>query len=225
MHGYSSSSDSDDEYNYRKNKGAAPAAASTADANKKKKKRKVPPQQSINRIWKRFSNKRFNKALAVLPFDPVLPPIISDRSNELLNAGYERAAEECRRKVRKIIQECRRVNTRYRDPGWDLDWDLKMEKGHCLNSLGRTKFDLSMSTLMNPSAIVPKAVKRIHEIYDKPTFLANISGNDVKQGNLGDCWLMASLSGLSNVQDGIQRICVEHDTRIGIYGFVFYRGE
>jgi hypothetical protein len=38
----------------------------------------------------------------------------------LLSAGYERAAEECRRKVRKIIQECRRVNTRYRDPGWDI---------------------------------------------------------------------------------------------------------
>ncbi|KAK4041350.1 calpain-D [Parachaetomium inaequale] len=223
MHGYSSSSDSDDEYNYRKHKGVVPATTTAADANKKKKKRKLPPQQSINRIWKRFSNKRFNKALAVLPFDPVLPPIISDRSNELLNAGYERAAEECRRKVRKIIQECRRVNTRYRDPGWDIDWDLKMEKGHCLNSLGRTKYDLSMSTMMNPSANVPKAVKRIHEIYDKPTFLANISGSDVKQGSLGDCWLMASLSGLANVKDGIQRICVEHDARIGIYGFVFYR--
>ncbi|KAL2020012.1 hypothetical protein VTK56DRAFT_8915 [Thermocarpiscus australiensis] len=222
MHGYSSSSESDD-YNYRKHKGAVPATTNNNDANKKKKKRKLPPQQSINRIWKRFSNKRFNKALAVLPFDPVLPPTISDRSNELLSEGYERAAEECRRKVRKIIQECRRVNTRYRDPGWDIDWDLKMEKGHCLNSLGRTKFDLSMSTMMNPSSIVPKAVKRVHEIFENPTFMANISGSDVKQGNLGDCWLMASLSGLANVKDGIRRICVEYDTKIGIYGFVFYR--
>jgi hypothetical protein len=120
MHGYSSSSDTDDEYSYRKNKGTVPATTTTTDANKKKKKRKLPPQQSINRIWKRFSNKRFNKALSVLPFDPVLPPTISERSNELLSAGYERAAEECRRKVKKIIQECRRVNMRYRDPGWDL---------------------------------------------------------------------------------------------------------
>ncbi|KAK4143212.1 calpain-D [Dichotomopilus funicola] len=223
MYGYSSSSESDDYYNYRKHKGAAPAPANPNDANKKKKKRKAPPQYSINRIWKRFSNKRFNKALSVLPFDPVLPPTISDRSNELLSAGYERAAEECRRKVRKIIQECRRVNTRYRDPGWDLDWDLKMEKGHTLNILGRTKFDLSMSSMLNPGSIVPKAVKRVHEIYEKPKFLGNISGSDVKQGNIGDCWLMSSLSGLANVKDGIHRICVEHDTRIGIYGFVFYR--
>ncbi len=120
MHGYSSSSETDDEYTYRKNKGAVPATTTTNDANKKKKKRKLPPQQTINRIWKRFSNKRFNKALAVLPFDPVLPAAIADRNNELLSAGYERAAEECRRKVKKIIQECRRVNMRYRDPGWAL---------------------------------------------------------------------------------------------------------
>jgi hypothetical protein len=71
-------------------------------------------------VWKRFSKKKFTKALAVLPFDPVPPPIVSERANELLSAGYERAAEECRRKVRKIIQECRRVNMRYRDPGFDL---------------------------------------------------------------------------------------------------------
>jgi hypothetical protein len=223
MHGYSSSSDTDDEYSYRKNKGTVPATTTTTDANKKKKKRKLPPQQSINRIWKRFSNKRFNKALSVLPFDPVLPPTISERSNELLSAGYERAAEECRRKVKKIIQECRRVNMRYRDPGWDLDWDLKMEKGHCLNTLGRTKFDLSMSTMLNPSSVVPKAVKRVHEIFEKPTFMGTLSGSDVKQGSLGDCWLMASFSGLANVPDGLKRICVEYDTRIGIYGFVFYR--
>ncbi|KAM7200883.1 calpain-D [Naviculisporaceae sp. PSN 640] len=223
MHGYSSSSETDDEYSYRKHKGTVPATTTSTDANKKKKKRKLPPQQSINRIWKRFSNKRFNKALSVLPFDPVLPPIISERSNELLSAGYERAVEECRRKVQKIKQECRRVNMRYRDPGWDIDWDLKMEKGHCLNSLGRTKYDLSMSTMLNPSSVVPKAVKRVHEIFEKPTFMEKISGSDVKQGNLGDCWLMASFSGLANVQDGIKRICVEYDTRIGIYGFVFYR--
>jgi len=224
MYGYSSSSDSEDDYyNWRKWIKNPPPPNNSNDANKRKKKLKLPPQQSINRIWKRFSKKRFTKALAVLPFDPVPPPAIGERSNELLTAGYERAVEECRRKVRKIIQECRRVNTRYRDPGWDIDWDLKMEKGNCLNSLGRVKFDLSMTNMMNPSSIVPKSVKRVHEIFKEPTFLKNVSSSDVKQGNLGDCWLIASLSGLANVKDGIQRICVEYDTKIGIYGFVFYR--
>lgn len=100
-----------------------------------------------------------------------------------------------------------------------------MEKGHCLNSLGRTKFDLSQSVLMNPSSLVPKAVKRVHEIFEKPKFMENLSGSDVKQGSLGDCWLIASLSGLANVEDGLKRICVEYDTKIGIYGFVFCRGK
>ncbi|GKT52712.1 calpain family cysteine protease [Colletotrichum tofieldiae] len=218
MHGYSSSEESDDPRRPR----PVPASNNNNDQ-KKKKKKKTPPQPSINHIWKKFQNKKFNKALAVLPFDPVLPPASSDKPNELLTAGYERAVEECRRKVKKIIQECRRVNMRYRDPGWDLDWDLKWEKGHCLNTLGHTKWQLSRSTLSNPSASVPKAVKRVHEIFEKPTFMKNVNGGDVKQGSLGDCWLMATLTALANVEGGIERTCVEYDTRIGIYGFVFYR--
>ncbi|KAI0006901.1 cysteine proteinase [Xylariaceae sp. FL0662B] len=214
--GYSSSSESDE----------PPRKTTTPNNNnqnqKKKKKRKPPPQQSINKIWRRFTSKQFSKALSVLPFDPVPLPSTPERPNELLNAGYERARDECSRKVKKIIQECRRVNTRYRDPGFDLDWDLKWAKGHCLNYLGSNKFDLSSSRL-STSTSVPKAVKRVHEIFEKPTFMKNIDPGDVKQGALGDCWLIASLSALANVEDGVKRACVEYDTRIGIYGFVFYR--
>lgn len=115
MHGYSSSEESEDP---RRPQVPPPAATTPADE-KKKKKKKPPPQQTINRIWKRFSNRKFNKVLAILPFDPVVPPARPERANELLSIGHERAVEECRRKVRKIIQECRRVNMRYRDR-WDL---------------------------------------------------------------------------------------------------------
>ena len=97
--------------------GAAPAAK---EEEKKKKKKKPPPQQGIDKIWEQFSQKKFSKALAVLPFSPVPPSSSGERANELLSAGYERAVEECRRKVRKIIAECKRINTRYRDPGWDI---------------------------------------------------------------------------------------------------------
>lgn len=136
MHGYSSSSESDDDY--RRRRQPVPATTTSTDAKNKKKKRKLPPQQSINRIWKRFSNKKFNKALAVLPFDPVPPPTASDHANELFSAGYERAAEECRRKVKKIIQECRRVNMRYRDPGWDL---VSVEQRSCPITLANGRSD------------------------------------------------------------------------------------
>uniref|UniRef100_A0A0D2XSI3 Calpain catalytic domain-containing protein n=1 Tax=Fusarium oxysporum (strain Fo5176) TaxID=660025 RepID=A0A0D2XSI3_FUSOF len=217
MHGYSSSEESDDPRRPR----AQPATTNNNDQ-KKKKKKKLPPQKSINRIWKKFSKRKFHKALAVLPFDPVQPPA-TYHSNELLSAGYERAAEECRRKVEKIIKECKRVNMRYRDPGWDLDWDLKYEKGHCLNHLGSQKFELNRTTLLRSQVAVPKAVKRVHEIFENPTFMKEVSGGDVKQGSLGDCWIMAGLTALANVPGGLQRICVAHNTKIGIYGFVFYR--
>jgi hypothetical protein len=115
MHGYSSSEESEDPRRPR----AQPAQTNNNDQ-KKKRKKKLPPQQTINQIWKRFSKRKFNKALSVLPFDPVLPPASADRPNELIWDGYERAAEECRRKVEKIVKECKRVNMRYRDPGFDL---------------------------------------------------------------------------------------------------------
>src|SRR3569833_270825 len=86
-----------------------------------------------------------------------------------------------------------------------------MSKGHCLNSLVETKFDVSMSASINPSASIPKAVKRVHEIFEKPKFMDNVNGCDVKQGGLGDCWLMASFTGLASVPDAIKRICVEYD--------------
>ncbi|KAG4282263.1 hypothetical protein FPRO04_13307 [Fusarium proliferatum] len=200
---------------------AQPATTNNNDQ-KKKKKKKLPPQKSINRIWKKFSKRKFHKALAVLPFDPVQSPA-TYYSNELLSAGYQRAAEECRRMVEKIIKECKRVNMRYRDPGWDLDWDLRYEKGHCLNHLGSQKFELNRTTLLSSKAAVPKAVKRVHEIFENPTFMKEVSGGDVKQGSIGDCWIMAGLTALANVPGGLQRICVAHDTKIGIYGFVFYR--
>lgn len=99
---------------------APQAAAGGASEDKKKKKSKVPPQESIDKIWEKFSQKKFSKALAVLPFSPAPASTSTERGNELLCAGYERAAEECRRRVRKIIAECRRINSRYRDPGWDI---------------------------------------------------------------------------------------------------------
>ncbi|KAI2469296.1 cysteine proteinase [Annulohypoxylon bovei var. microspora] len=214
--GYSSSSESDE----------APRKAATTTSStqnqKKKKKRKPPPQQSINKIWRRFTTKEFTKALSVLPFDPVPLPSTPERPNELLAAGYERARDECSRKVKKIIAECKRVNTRYRDPGFDLDWDLKWLKGNCLNYLGSRRFDI-LSSRLSTNTSVPKAVKRVHEIFEKPTFMNNIAPDNVKQGSLGDCWLIASLSALALVEDGVKRMCVEYDTRIGIYGFVFYR--
>jgi len=51
----------------------------------------------------------------------------------------------CRAKVEKIIEECRRVNQKYRDPHFDLEFDLKTGKRDCLESLDNTRDDSSES--------------------------------------------------------------------------------
>lgn len=89
---------------------------------------------------------------------------------------------------------------------------MKYQRGHCLNSLGEQKFELNGTNLLSTTTSIPKAVKRVHEIYEKPTFLKNIDGGDVKQGGLGDCWIIAAMTALSNVEDGIKRACVAYDT-------------
>jgi len=91
------------------------------------------------------------------------------------------------------------------------DWDLKMEKGNCLNYLGRETFEVGYPP--SSSATVPKAVKRVHEIFENPTFMKNVSSSEIIQGSIGNCWAVAALSALADVVGGIQRLCVAHDTR------------
>ncbi|TAQ87718.1 hypothetical protein B7494_g3942 [Chlorociboria aeruginascens] len=200
----------------------------------KKKKKPLPPQETIDKIWSQFSVSKFSKATVILPFatpnkissrKPTDPPIPVPQ-NLLVSEDFERAVRECRAKVQKLVKECRRVNMRYRDPDFDIDWDLKWRKGHCLNGLVESKFELNGQGFGVPTSMFPKAVKRVHEIFDKPTFLkGKVDPADVRQGFIGNCWLMASLTALANMDVGLQRICVEYDTQIGIYGFVFHRGS
>ncbi|KAH8591924.1 hypothetical protein B0O99DRAFT_654185 [Bisporella sp. PMI_857] len=218
---YSSSSDDDSRRRGRPNPPPPLPPHPSLPNNNNKKTKRYPPQETINKIWQRFSVPQFSKATTILPS---APPTSSDPSkltqsrptqnNFLVSEDFQRAVQECRTKVQKLIKECKRVNMRYRDPSFDIDWDLKLEKGYCLNGLISGRFDSQ----------VPKAVKRVHEIFEKPTFLGgkNVPA-DVKLRNLGDCWLIASLTALVNIEFRIERICVVYNTKIGIYGFVFHR--
>ncbi|KAB8291634.1 hypothetical protein EYC80_006434 [Monilinia laxa] len=238
MSSTASSSDSDDSRR-RRSSGPGPPPSPPPQpfqgnqSSSKKKKKYIAPQDAIDKLWSRFSVSKFSKATKVLPNAAPFARGTSAKTvivpqpgpqNQLVSEDFERAVKECKVKVKKLIKECRRVNMRYRDPSFDIDWDLKWEKGNCLNTLGETRFEVCKHALINPASCSPKAVKRVHEIFDKPRFLEDkISPSDVKQGSLGNCWLMASLTALANMENGIQRICVEWDTKVGIYGFVFHR--
>jgi len=237
----------------------------------------------------------------VIPQNKTTAKTVKGKSNIASSSGttttksYEEAAAICRAKVEKIVKECRRINQKYRDPHFDLEFDLKMNRRDCLDpldntvqevdsssdeSVGRRRHrhersrsrsrrrrrrrrghtgplvdmgddgDLDMEGKVlgkgkqkgekekgdkekrqvmpkdNEQQFLfsPKAVKRVGEIFDEPTFyIDGPTANDVRQGRDGDCWLMAALCTLSNKPGLIEKICVARDEAVGVYGFVFHR--
>ncbi|ERF71854.1 hypothetical protein EPUS_01769 [Endocarpon pusillum Z07020] len=179
---------------------------------------KHTPQESINRFWSKFYAKYPGKVFTVLPENPYAQKKIAKVPNGVAQAqravrSYEQAREECIRDVKRIIRECRRVNQKYRDPHFDIEWDLKKGRRYCLEGLEKPDEDYN-----------PKAVKRVTDIFEDPQFFIHgPTAGDVIQGNDGDCYLMAALCGLGNMSGLINKICVIHDQAVGVYGFVFHR--
>ncbi len=87
------------------------------------------PQEVINRIWSKFCTPKFSQATTLLPRadksplsrTAVIVPSEPLGDNPLVTEDYERAVRECRVRVDKLVQECRRLNLRYRDPDFDID--------------------------------------------------------------------------------------------------------
>lgn len=88
---------------------------------------------------------------------------------------------------------------------------MKYEKGHCFNCIGSEIFPISKASTSISEANVPGTVKRVHEIFEAPTFRRDVSGSDIKQGSHGDCWLMAAFIAWSNTQEGKKCNCVAFD--------------
>lgn len=127
--------------------------------------------------------------------------------------SWEEAAAECRTKVIAIVEECVRLNQKYRDAIFDLE-----ANPYCLQSL----------TGRYPKAVdnvdPPPWIKRVEDIFDKPEFFVDgASATDVHQGSSGDCWFLAALMAVSAKKELIDRLCVARDEKVGVYGFVFFR--
>lgn len=165
------------------------------------------------------------------------------------------------------------MNQKYRDPHFDLEFDLKLGRRDCLDSLDnereiesgrkgddddvrreqpqKDRLDMAggsgagsrgggggilglLSEVEKENdrrrdgdmdfTFRPQAVKRVPDVFDSPQFyIDGPTANDVRQGRDGDCWLMAALCTLSNKPGLIEKICVDHDPEVGVYGFAFHR--
>ncbi|KAI8623159.1 hypothetical protein F5Y19DRAFT_468721 [Xylariaceae sp. FL1651] len=185
-----------------------------------KKSKQQAPQEAIDEFWSKFTTKAPGKATTVIPYNEYAERAARRSSKAVgttTQASYEEAAAVCRAKVAKIVKECRRVNQKYRDPHFDLEFDLKWGGRDTLEALCNTKGK-------RDPGFRPKSVKRVKDIFDTPKFyIDGPTANDVRQGRDGDCWLLAALCTLSNKPSLIERVCVARDEQVGVYGFVFHR--
>jgi hypothetical protein len=62
-------------------------------------------------------------------------------STKTTATSYDEAAAACRAKVAQIVAECRRINQKYRDLHFDLDFDLRSGTRDCLESLSNESRD------------------------------------------------------------------------------------
>ncbi|KAI9867798.1 MAG: hypothetical protein M1813_007620 [Trichoglossum hirsutum] len=96
------------------------------------------PQQVLEAFWDDFITKTPGKVTSIFPhslYANLLPPEYLKHTAVNRNAadGYKAAAEECRKKVRRIADECRRTNEKFTDPDFDIEEDFGC--GDCLHGL------------------------------------------------------------------------------------------
>ena len=104
---------------------------------------------------RQFTTKYPGKVHSILPSDIYAKSKASKTKKGIISGqrtvkSYNQAASECKNAVEKIATECRRVNHRYRDPHFDIEWDLKQGYRDCLDGLEYTE-----------DRADPKSVKRV----------------------------------------------------------------
>ncbi|KAI5261539.1 cysteine proteinase [Aureobasidium subglaciale] len=179
-----------------------------------------PQNDDFYRCWDRFLATSPNRSLNTSALGRRLKQTLRDASGEENGlhtqespaASYKQAKEECQAKVQAIVAECSRLNQKYRDRQFEVD----LAQHDCIVPL----VDEDNTT----GTIRPSGVKRVQDIFDKPTFNAEgACGDDVMQGSLGNCWFIAALVSVAAKPGLMQRLCVARDEAVGVYGFVFFR--
>lgn len=195
-----------------------------------KQAKQQPPQAVVDDFWAKFTTKTPGKAMTAMPqTHQLVDRVARDKAQDAgagpatqtTSASYDEAAAMCRAKVAKIVEQCRRVNKKYRDPHFDIEANLKLGRRNCLQSLANAR---APEAKVPGADLRPRSAKRVPDVFDSPQFFVDgPTAVDVRQGRDGDCWFMAALCTLSNKPGLIERLCVARDPDVGVYGFVFYR--
>ena len=133
---------------------------STPPPTRRKPSKDVPAQQSIDKFWKKFTTKNPGKLFTVLPHNRYAQRAVIEASRKAgtLNnavASYEEAAKTCKAKVEKIARDCRRLNQKYKDAHFDIEFDF-MSWQYC-----RRTEDCLVALSEDHTHLRPMSVKRI----------------------------------------------------------------
>ncbi|KAK5230439.1 hypothetical protein LTR99_008256 [Exophiala xenobiotica] len=199
-------------------------------AKPRRKARRQTPQETVRQFWDKLNTKYPGKVFTVLPDNPYARKKAAKTphgtvSGQRAAKSYEEARAECERDVERITKECRRLNQKYRDTHFDIEWDLKSGQRNCLDGLYAPGDSMKPKGVKRVTArVFTASMFAVSDIFEKPQFYINgPTAGDVRQGRDGDCYLMAALCGLGNMEGLIDKVCVKHDLQVGVYGFVFFR--
>ena len=108
-------------------------------------------QANVDSFWANFYTKHPGTVYNVLPTNSLAKKdtaqaIKSKGNGKRAVATYEEATLACKKAVDKIVMDCRRVNQKYRDPDFDIEFDLKIGKGDCLHGLDTDSHYTPLST-------------------------------------------------------------------------------
>lgn len=118
--------------------------------------RTQPPQDTLKQFWNQFNTKYPGKVFTVLPDNPYVRTKAANLSKGAADKRYdgtktyEQARKECEVAVNRIVRECERVNQKYTDVHFDIEYDLKCGRRDYLDGLN------SLDEFMQP-----KGVKRV----------------------------------------------------------------
>ena len=115
------------------------------------------PQTTVDQLWEAFTTKFPGKVNSILPNNAYAETKAAKSPKGVVRSqktgkSYDEAVAECRHAVEKIAKECRRVNMKYRDPHFDIEFDLKFLQRDTLDGLVRGSSTFSFA---------PKSVKRV----------------------------------------------------------------
>ncbi|RSL99955.1 hypothetical protein CDV31_011986 [Fusarium ambrosium] len=114
-------------------------SSTKASGEKKAKHKALSPQAVVSKFWDKFNSKAPGKVTSIFPrsLHKSLLENADSSTPKSRNAAqsYEAAAQQCKNRVRAIVKECERTNTKFSDPEFDIELDFRRAIYDCLFGL------------------------------------------------------------------------------------------